>query len=117
MVEERKTGGDGGEGKERATYNTPAPPAEPAAGRKRANRPEGRNIWLKTEERIQSRILRVQKLEEEGTERPHRGPQLRSLAWGGMSPTRGKIGPPGVHPRTCAPVVAGSIWRLPASKH
>ena len=41
-------------------------------------------------------------------------PRLRSLAWGGHHPPRGKHGTPSIHPRTCAPVVAGSLWRLPA---
>ena len=64
-----------------------------------------------------SRSLREQKKGEEGTERPHGGGRSRSLAWGGTPPPpRGKRVPPGIHPRTCAPVIAGSLWRLPASK-
>ena len=61
------TGGEGGEGKESATHHTPYPPAEPATGRDRVNRPEGRAIRLKTEERRRIRIPRGKKLEEEGT--------------------------------------------------
>ena len=67
VKEETGTGGDEGEGKERATHETPSTPALPAAVRERAKRPEGRSIRLKTEERRQIRIPRGQKLEEEGT--------------------------------------------------
>ena len=35
---------------------------------------------------------------------------------GDMPPPRGKRRPPRIHPRTCAPVVAGILWRLPASQ-
>ena len=35
---------------------------------------------------------------------------------GGQAPPRGKRGPLGTHPRTWAPAVAGSLWRLPVSQ-
>ena len=38
------------------------------------------------------------------------------LPGGGRHPHRGKLRPPGIPPRTCAPVVAGSLWRRPASQ-
>ena len=98
VEEEKGTGGEGGEVKERPSHNTSSPPTEPAAEREQANRPEGRVIQLKTEERRLSRRPRGQTLEEEGTERPHRGPRLRALAWGGLPPPRGIRGPPGIHP-------------------
>ena len=65
--EETGTGRDRGEGKERATHNTPSPPVDPAAGREQSNRPEGRAIRMKTEERRWSRSSRWQKVEEEET--------------------------------------------------
>ena len=60
---EKGTVGDGGKDKERATHDSLSPPAEPAAGRERANRREGRAIRRKTEERRRSRSPRGQKLE------------------------------------------------------
>ena len=53
---------------------------------------------------------------EAGTERPHGGPRSRSLAWGGTPRPRGKRGSPGIHVITCAPIVAESLWRPPASQ-
>ena len=75
--EGRGTGRDGGEGKERATHNTPSPPEDPAAGREQANRPEGRAIWpVRRERKIsRSRSPRGQTRERRSPERPHEEPQ------------------------------------------
>ena len=52
-----------------------------------------------------------------GTEIPQGGATVEFIrVGGGVPPPGGKRGPPGIHPRTCAPVVARSLWRLPASQ-
>ena len=43
-----------------------------------------------------------------------RGAPVEVIRMGGRTPPRGKRGPPGIHPITCAPVVAGSLWILPS---
>ena len=54
---------------------------------------------------------------EEGTEIPHGGGLVEVTRVGGdTTPPRGKRGPPRITPRTCAPVVSGSLWRLTASQ-
>ena len=71
--------------KERATHNNPSP-VEPAAGREWDNRPEGRAIRLKTEERRRRRSLRGQKVEEEEMERPHGVPVEVTRVGGDATP-------------------------------
>ena len=56
VKEKKGTGGDGGGEEERETHNIP--PVEPVEEREWANRPEGRAIRLKTEDRRLSRRLR-----------------------------------------------------------
>ena len=53
--------------------STRHPPAEPPAGKERANRPEERAIRPETERRRRSRIPKGQKKGEEGMEIPHGG--------------------------------------------
>ena len=48
-----------------------------------------------------------------GKKRPHGGTPVKvTRVGGGLVPPRGKRGPPGIPPRTCVTVVAGSLWRL-----
>ena len=49
-------------------------------------------------------------------ETPRGAPVEFTCVGGDTTPPRRKRGPPGIPPRTCAPVVAGSLWRLPASQ-
>ena len=54
--------------------------------------------------------------EGQGRRHPTGGPNRGHLCGGGSHPPRGKNGPPRIHPRTCTPAVAGSLWRLPTSQ-
>ena len=47
---------------------------------------------------------------------PMGGPSRGQMRGGDATPPEKKRIPPGIHRRTCAPVVVGSLWRLPASQ-
>ena len=113
--EELGTGGEGVEGKERATEdNPPSSPPEQPSGKGTATRPE-RERRRRQKRRRRKRTKR-RKMRGPGTETPTGSPGRGRSHGGGSHPPIGKRGPPGFHPRTCAPVVAGSLWRLPASQ-
>ena len=87
------TEGEGGSRGKNPKTPTPTPtPTEDLTDRERVMMP-GRK-----KRRQARRRMRGMKKVEERTERPHRGPWLRSLAWGGTPPPGGKRGPPGIHP-------------------
>ena len=104
-MRERGRGKEGNWVRGRRGHHTTPPPPHKAANQHREVQParEGRE---EPEEEP----------EEKETERPHGGPGQGHLRGGGRYPPRGKCGSPGIPPRTCAPVVAGSLWRLPASQ-
>ena len=112
--EDTGTGGKGREGKESAAHGTPPSPAEQTADKGTAIRPERER--RRRQRRRRQRRRKSMKRREEGIERHPGGARSRSLALGETPPPRGKRGPPGIPPRTCAPVVAGSIWGLPTSQ-
>ena len=107
--EETGKGWEGGEGKESTTNGTPQPPAEEQAD-------TGKAVRQERERRRRHRRKKRRKREETGTERTHGGTGRGHTRGGGCHPYRGKRGPPGIPPRTCTPVVAGSLWRLPESQ-
>ena len=47
---------------------------------------------------------------------PRGGPVEVTHMGGDATPPRVKRVPPEIQPRTCAPVVVGSLWRLPTSQ-
>ena len=102
--------GEGGRGRRgRPTTHLP-PPAESTAGTGQAIQP------VRREQSSRRSGSPREAKRRRRTERPQGGPQSRSDAWGGCHPPKGKRRPPGIHPRTCAPVVAGILWKLPASQ-
>ena len=85
--------------------------------RRRADRQkESHEAREEGKRRRQNMTRRGKRWKGTGTERPHGGTGRVHMHGGRRAPPRGKRGPPGITPRTCAPVVAGSIWRLPASQ-
>ena len=103
--------GEGGEGKETATHDTPPPqgrqPTEGGASGKRG----GGGIRARRDGRgAEGGGIGRRKRPRDPTGTPGRG-QSRGE---GRHPSRGKCGSPRNHPRMCVPVVAGSLWRLPA---
>ena len=103
--------GEGGGGKKGDEAKDLLPPAEEPTNQRRAMRPD----------RAEKRWRRMRKSRDtrRGGKRrsdPTGGTGQGNLRGGGRAPPRGKLRPPGIHPRKCAPVVTGSLWRLPASQ-
>ena len=104
----RGGGGVGGKAKYRKIHNPPHPQKpQPEQGG-----PYGQYGWSG---RVGGTRSRGGKRGRGGGRREPKGGLSRGLMrGGGCHHPRGKRGPPGIPHRTCVPVVAGSLWRLPA---
>ena len=102
-------GGEGREEKERVAHNPPLP-------RRASSRRREDHLAREGEEATEQEPEGAEEGGGKDGETPRGAPGEVTRVGGDGTPPRGKRGPPGIHPRTCAPVVAESLWRLTASQ-